>query len=217
MSTTDHQFRTDATIEASIASELAVPGILIEHRLIRNGDEQKLLSQELICLQDSSLEVRRASGAARIVARELMARLGKAACAIPKAASGFPIWPKELVGSIAHDREIAIVALAKANEIVSLGVDIEPPDAMHIELSEMVATNAERRQIGFNPLLTGLLFTAKEAVYKAVYPLDMIFLNFLDIEIDLTARRAIVRNGRILELRFCNSPRLVTVAYLPRQ
>jgi hypothetical protein len=45
----------------------------------------------------------------------------------------------------------------------------------------------------------------------------MIFLNFLDIEIDLTARRAIVRNGRILELRFCTSPRLVAVAYLPRE
>jgi 4'-phosphopantetheinyl transferase EntD len=163
MSTADHQFRTDATVEASI--ELAVPGILIEHRLIRNGDEQKLLSQELICLQDSSLEVRRASGAARIVARELMARLGMPACAIPKAASGFPMWPKELVGSIAHDREIAIVAVAKANEIASVGVDIEPPDAMHIELSELVATRTELRQIGSNPLLTGLLFTAKEAVY----------------------------------------------------
>jgi 4'-phosphopantetheinyl transferase EntD len=217
MNITDHQSRTDPTIEASTALGLAVPGILIGHRLIQSGDEQKLLSEELVRLQGSSLEVRRASGAARIVARELVARLGMPVCAIPKAVSGFPMWPKDLVGSIAHDREIAIVAIAKANEIVSLGVDIEPPDAMHIELFEVVATNAERRQIGFNPLLTGLLFTAKEAVYKAVYPLDMIFLNFLDIEIDLTARRAIVRNGRILELRFCSSPRLVTVAYLPRQ
>jgi 4'-phosphopantetheinyl transferase EntD len=216
MNFTKRQIRTDPTIEASIALELAVPGILIEHRLIKSGDEQKLLSEELICLQDSTLEVRRASGAARIVARELLSRLGMPVCAIPKTASGFPIWPKDLVGSIAHDCDIAIVAIARANEIVSLGVDVESPDSMHVELSKLVATNAERRQIGNNPFLTGLLFTAKEAVYKAVYPLDMIFLDFSDIEVDLTARRAIVRNGRLLELRFCSSPRLVSLAYLPR-
>ena len=59
-----------------------------------------------------------------------------------------------------------------------------------------------------------LLFVAKEAVYKAVYPLDQTFLDHHDVEIDFADRKGFVRNGRVVELRFCIAAHLVALAFL---
>ena len=48
----------------------------------------------------------------------------------------------------------------------------------------MVATRKERLKISDDPFRGRLLFVAKEAVYKAVYPLDQAFLDHHDVEID---------------------------------
>jgi len=53
-------------------------------------------------------------------------------------------------------------------------------------------------------------------VYKAVYPLDRMFLEHHDVEINLAERKAIVRNARVVELRFSISAHhLVALAFLP--
>jgi 4'-phosphopantetheinyl transferase EntD len=62
-----------------------------------------------------------------------------------------------------------------------------------------------------------LLFAAKEAVYKAVYPLDQTFLDHHDVEVSLARGQAVVRNGRIVKLQFCVSDHLVAVAYIPSE
>src|ERR1700676_5492437 len=73
---------------------LAPPGILIGHRLITVGDEHALLAEEAGPFERSAVHVRRASGAARIVARALLHRLGHEMTALPKSLGGAPIWPK---------------------------------------------------------------------------------------------------------------------------
>ena len=60
----------------------------------------------------SVVKVRRASGSARIVARQLLAQLGHGQCAVPKSASGAPTWPADVVGSMAHDSRVAVAAVA---------------------------------------------------------------------------------------------------------
>lgn len=60
-----------------------------------------------------------------------------------------------------------------------------------------------------------MLFVAKEAVYKAVYPLDQTFLDHHDVQISFAERKAVVRNGRVVELRFCIAAHLVALAFLP--
>ena len=57
-----------------------------------------------------------------------------------------------------------------------------------------------------------LVFAAKEAVYKAAYPLDREFLEFGDIDVDLAAATATTRTGRSFALRTCISPRIVALA-----
>jgi len=99
-------------------------------------------------------------------------------------------------------------------DVAAIGIDIEPAELLPPELLEMVATPQERRRLGDDPYRGRLLFAAKEAVYKAVYPLDRVFLDYHDIEVDLAGRKAVVPNGRAVELRACMSAHLVVLALI---
>lgn len=191
---------------------LAVPGLLIGHRVISPGDEDALREVEAASISSPIANVRRASGAARIVARGLLAQLGLPDAQVPKGAEGAPIWPAGVTGSLGHDDEIAVAAVALRRDFASIGIDVEPAGALPSAMLALVATPAERRTIEDDLVHAKLLFAAKEAVYKAVYPLDRVFLEFHDIEIDFAAGRATARTGRILTLRFCGSSHIVAVA-----
>jgi 4'-phosphopantetheinyl transferase EntD len=207
-----------ATVDPSLQSAidaLAFPGVLIGHRLISPGDEHALLPDEAAAFASSVVKVRRASGAARIVARHLLARLGHPECPVPRAASGAPVWPAGIVGSLAHDARAAVAAVAMSRDVGALGIDVEPAECLPSELLGLVATPRERLEIGNDPFQARLLFAAKEAVYKAVYPLDRTFLEHHDVQINLADRKAIVRNGRVVEIRLSVSAHLVALAFLP--
>jgi len=191
---------------------LAPPGLLIGHRPITRGDEDALLEHEAASIPSSVASVRRASGAARIVARELLAKLGYGPVAIPKAPTGEPVWPTGITGSMAHDDRIAVATVGLLRDLRSIGIDVEPAVPLSADMLELVATPRELRNIAGDPLRGKLLFAAKEAVYKAAYPLDRVFLEFRDIEIDLAARRAITRTGRALALRYFVSSHVVALA-----
>src|SRR5262249_48275353 len=95
--------RMIVTVDPSLhssADALAFPGIVIGHRLILPGDEDALLPEEAPAFASSVVKVRRASGAARIVARQLLKRLGQPECALPRTSGGAPAWPAGVVGSL---------------------------------------------------------------------------------------------------------------------
>lgn len=191
---------------------LAPPGILIGHRLISPGDESALLADEAKTITVRTLEGRRASGAARIVARQLLAELGHLPGTLPKGPSGAPLWPQGIVGSLAHDDRVAVAAAGLRRNAYGVGVDVEPAEMLPPDMLELVATPRERRGTAEDPYGGRLLFTAKEAVYKAVQPLDKIFLEFHDIEVDFAGGKAVTRNGRTVELRYCVSTHLLVLA-----
>src|SRR6516165_6054927 len=100
----------DADIAAALA-RLVLAGVLIGHRRISVGDERALLQAEATPLATCALKVRRQSGAARIVARRLLRALGEPNAALPRSASGAPVWPLDIAGSIAHDDEVAVATV----------------------------------------------------------------------------------------------------------
>lgn len=203
----------DPTLQIAIDA-LCLPGVAIGHRLISPGDEHALMPEEATAFAGSVTSVRRASGAARIVARRLLAQAGLGSCAVPKASSGAPIWPPGIVGSMSHDSRVAVAAIAIRRDYAALGIDIEPKEALPPDLLDLVATPTERADIGEDPRQGRLLFAAKEAVYKAVYPLDQIFLDHHDVEISFPLRRGVVRYGRSVDLRFSVTNHLLVVAFL---
>jgi 4'-phosphopantetheinyl transferase EntD len=193
---------------------LSFPGILVGHRLISPGDELALFEEEKHSIASDVVAVRRASGAARIVCRQLLARLGYSGCAMPKGPSGAPIWPAGVTGSLAHDDRVAVAAVGMCRNIGAVGIDVEPAELLPPDLLELVASPQELLRICDDPYRGRLLFGAKEAVYKAVHPLDQMFLDHHDIQVDLANRKAVVRNGRVLELRFCISAHIVVLAVI---
>src|SRR5260221_4220759 len=90
---------------------LSLPGIIVGHRLISRGDENALWPEEIPAFTSSIDKVRRASGAARIVARQLLRRLGRPECALPRGSGGAPTWPRGITGSLAHDSSVAVAAV----------------------------------------------------------------------------------------------------------
>ena len=198
----------------SAIDAMSVPGILIGHRIIADGDERALLPEERDAFAGSVLKVQRASGAARIVARRLMEEFGVTQQPIPKSAGGMPVWPEGLAGSLAHEATMAVAAVAARDRFVSVGVDIEPAQALDADLLDIVATERERQTIRHDPLRGRVLFSVKEAVYKAVYPLDRMFLDHHDVEVDLPNGLAQVRNGRTVPFRFCVASHIVAIAFI---
>lgn len=203
---------------ASLAPALAAlgrPGMSLGHRAIAPGDEQALMPAELAGFADSLAVVRRRSGAARQVARGLLAAAGLPAGALPRRASGAALWPLGVVGSLAHDEDVAVAVVARASAYASLGIDIEPALPLPQGLPRMVATPGELARYSPDLIASRVLFAVKEAVYKASHPLDGLFLEFHDIEVDLEAGTAATRQGRHLRIAWMRRPRTVALAWLP--
>ncbi|MFD2184569.1 4'-phosphopantetheinyl transferase family protein [Rhodoplanes azumiensis] len=190
------------------------PGVAAGCRAIRPGDEAALREAEADSILSTIVAVRRASGAARVVARALLDQLGHRDVVLVRTASGAPVWPDGIVGSLAHDQEVAVAAVAKRSGVAALGIDVEPAEPLPDDIVDLVVTAAERDGLDRDPLHGRLLFAAKEAVYKAMHPLDGVFLDFHDIVVDLAARTAVVPSGRILDLAVCRAPRIVVLALL---
>jgi len=201
----------DLSLQRAIDT-LAVPGLLIGHRMISQGDELALLPEEMTSLSFPGIQRRRASGASRRVARELMNSMGFAGLPILRSAFGAPIWPAGVVGSMAHDDQIAVAAVGLRRDLDAVGIDVEPVVPLQSDLFDLIATSRERHAIADNPLVAKLLFAIKEAVYKAVYPLDHEFLDFHDIEVNLADRFARTRVGRTITLHWCVFSHVLVIA-----
>lgn len=206
--------KADSVLQQLVDS-LAIPGIMIGCRKIMPGDELELTKEEKAQFSPGAVEkVRRQSGAARIVARRLMVQMGQPQRAILKGSSGAPIWPDSMVGSMAHSAEMAVAALARRTDFLSLGIDIEPAQPLDADLLTLVATLGERQALASDPLAGRLLFTIKEAVYKAVNPLDGVFLEHHDVEADLATGTATVRGGRQVRFRHISAGHIIVLAFV---
>lgn len=195
-----------------MTDRLAEPGLSIGHRVIAEGDEGALLAGEAQLFQQASLRAKRQSGAARLVARRLLAGYGHDGAAIGKAASGAPLWPAGIVGSLAHDSGVAVAAVARSQDFTGVGIDIEPAENLPGEMIDLVATASERSRYPLSLLHSRVLFVAKEAVYKAIHPLDGVFLDFHDIDIDLDRQLAIVSGARTVGVKVGAAGHVVALA-----
>ena len=105
--------------------------------------------------------------------------------------------------------------MARQQSILALGIDIEPAIPLRDGLARIIATPTERRRCQRSILESRLLFSLKEAVYKAQHPIYGDALDFQDVEIDLGAHRGMTRTGRSFLLRFITAPRVVALAFVP--
>ena len=194
---------------APLKAELEAYGALVSARRIRLGDEAAFVGAR----PGAIVEVRRASGAARIAARSLLDQIGADAGApLARSASGAPLWPTGIIGSLAHDDAFALAAAAWRGRLVGLGADVEPAEPLPEDVTDLVLSQREQRETLGDGVARRLVFVAKEAVYKAIHPLDGTPLDFPDVEIRLDEKTATLRDGRRLRLIPFAGERLIVVA-----
>lgn len=194
-------------------------GVRLGFRVTGDGDAGLLLPAERASIRARDPTRLRQSGAARSVARRLLRQLGCEDAAIPRAASGAPVWPAGFVGSMAHDDALAVAVVAPVGRVRSVGIDVEPAMPLPEEVEDLAVTPRDRCGGADPRLASRLLFCAKEAVFKAVFPLDGEVLGFEDVCVDLQSGLASVpgRSGigiigaagcRVLALACVEEPRI---------
>ena len=94
-----------------------------------------------------------------------------------------PLWPANIVGSISHSK--TQVGVVVSDSLSHLGLDIETPieKNRYLKISSQFITETERAKFGDDPYGGTLIFSAKEALFKALYPSVKTFFGFMDAEV----------------------------------
>lgn len=131
---------------------------------------------------------RREFTTARHCARLAMDQLGVESGPIMRGERGAPVWPRGVVGSLTHCDGYRGAVLAYAMQVRSLGIDAEPDAPLPDGVLPAVSLERERAWLASTDQADGLnrdrlLFCAKEATYKAWFPLTGRWLGFEDAHI----------------------------------
>lgn len=125
----------------------------------------------------------------RYCARQALGELGLAPMPILKGDKGEPCWPGGVVGSLTHCDGFRGAVVGRDTEVRSLGIDAEPHDVLPKGVLDAISLPAERIELGGLPAglhWDRILFCAKEATYKAWFPLTHRWLGFEDAHITFT-------------------------------
>jgi 4'-phosphopantetheinyl transferase EntD len=155
-----------------------------------------LLPEESWLVQRALPKRRREFAAARNCARRALLLLGESPGPILSGANRQPLWPSGVVGSITHCHDYCAAAVAYRNQIMGLGIDAERNVVLARELYDSVCTPQELRAFRHSGITADLLgadpgtlvFSAKESLYKAWYPITGAWLGFENAIIDLNIR-----------------------------
>ncbi|UPK75768.1 4'-phosphopantetheinyl transferase superfamily protein [Nocardioidaceae bacterium SCSIO 66511] len=123
-------------------------------------------------------------GTVRWCARVALNELGLAAVPIVPGEMGAPTWPDGVVGAMTHCTGYRAAALGRASDVAALGIDAEPNEPLPDGVLGVVARSEEVKALATLPqsgvAWDRVLFSAKESVYKAWFPLAGRWLGFED-------------------------------------
>ena len=155
-------------------------------------DEEPLIARSVSARRSEFVTVRHC-------ARLALSQLGVPPVPILKGEKGEPRWPDGVVGSLTHTRGYRGAAVGRSTAVRSVGIDAEPHDVLPDGVLSAISLPVERREISRlpeGPHWDRILFCAKEATYKAWFPLTGRWLGFEDAHITLAADGSFV--SRIL-------------------
>lgn len=207
-----HAVRGAGELCERIAPQLR-PQIAAAHMAPADVDLASLLPAERAALSGCTTWVQhRAAG--RVCAHNALAQLDGPRVALFNGPERDVLWPAGWTGSITHCDGYAAAIVAREDAVSSLGLDAEPHLPLPDDVLPHISSLSERRQLSaltsHSPEVAWdrALFCAKEATFKAWYPLTRRWLGFLDAEVEIApsgAFHARVRDalddGPVAELR----------------
>lgn len=172
--------------------EVILPAGAASAELLDDRTHAALFAEEEASLGEAAERRRREFANGRLCSRGAMAKLGVAHVAIPRGRRGEPLWPPGIVGSITHCAGYCAATAGRAGDFATFGIDAEPDRPLGSELLGLIADANESDQLrelararprGLS--WDKLLFCAKEAAYKAWFPLTNRWLGFEDVAITI--------------------------------
>lgn len=154
-----------------------LPLCAASYEAYNDRDHAVLLPEESAIVAGASEPRRRRFATARVCAHRALSELGLSPVAILADEHGAPCWPTGIVGSITHCAGYRAAAVARGEALLCIGIDAEPNENVPCRVLSRLASHEERNAIdeliSLDPSTAWdrLLFSAKEAVYKAWYPL----------------------------------------------
>ena len=126
--------------------------------------------------------------AGRVLARELLGRLGVDAQTIASGPKREPLWPTGIVGSISHNERFCAVVIAQHSVVTSVGIDIETTGRIDRPLWKHLFTDEETEHLlELEPAAQSrqatVFFSIKEAFYKYQFPITHAWVGFRDVTV----------------------------------
>ncbi len=127
--------------------------------------------------------------AGRYAAKMALAQLSSDSYEVPTGKHRSPVWPANTIGSLTHTSTTAFCAVGPANKVDFVGIDFENwlPDKTVTSVKSSIISEREelflqRQSMSFNHAFT-LTFSAKESLFKALYPMVGYYFDFSAAEI----------------------------------
>lgn len=147
--------------------------------LVPLAEEEPLIAKSVDKRRNEFITVRHC-------ARVALQKLGLPPVPILKGDKGEPCWPDGVVGSLTHTQGYRGAVVARSTSVRSVGIDAEPHGVLPDGVLNAISLPVERHEIGALPgglHWDRILFCAKEATYKAWFPLTQRWLGFEDAHI----------------------------------
>jgi 4'-phosphopantetheinyl transferase EntD len=157
--------------------------------MFSDAPESTMFSAEADAVAGAVAERRREFGTVRYCARTALRQLGVPPVPILPGADRAPRWPAGVVGSMTHCAGYRAAVVARSRQLHGVGIDAEPHVALPADMRDLVLRDEERARLltlaGAEPgrHWDRIVFCAKEAVYKAWFPLTGRWLDFHDVSI----------------------------------
>jgi Phosphopantetheinyl transferase component of siderophore synthetase len=133
--------------------------------------------------------------AGRYCTARCLAALGFSGHNVSTGAMREPIWPSGVLGSISHDNNIAISAVASCGDLMALGLDLEAEISIDTvrQIRNQVLSGSELELARSLPMseaqIFTLFFSLKETFFKAAFPdvrkyfdFDSILINSISVK-----------------------------------
>ena len=124
--------------------------------------------------------------AGRLAAKQALAELGVYDFTLLKGEGGEPLWPPGVVGSISHTQGVCMASVSDAGSLRGLGLDVEAQRKLRPDIQRVICREEELSLHWYSDaeLAKLILFSAKESVYKALYPSQQRFIGFQEVVVE---------------------------------
>jgi 4'-phosphopantetheinyl transferase EntD len=152
-----------------------------------DAPEPAMFPEEAAEIEGASAERRREFATVRRCARNALRQAGLPTAPILPDADRAPRWPAGVVGSLTHCVGYRAAAVAGTDDCAAVGIDAESHAPLPAEVLDLVLRAEERARLvgladaGPDVHWDRVVFCAKEAAYKAWFPLTRRWLGFADV------------------------------------